>query len=127
MIPQFSGRRFFVALVDAEGLKAEDEAANDFDADELDGFRGADNLARDAELGRVYDLEELGRDAEILLDDGGDIVERGVGGIQNFFEAEIGVGRTGKRTEAADDFADLLVGNDGAEIGEAEEKRGERF
>ena len=81
MVPEFRRRVFFVALVNAESLETEDEPANDFDADELDGFGRAGDLPGDAELSGVDDLKELGGDAQVLLDDGGDVIEGGVGRI----------------------------------------------
>jgi len=77
VFPKLGGRSFFVGLIGVagEGLQAEDEAADGFEADELDGVDGADDFAAEAELGGVDDLQKFGGDGGVLLDEFGDFVE----------------------------------------------------
>jgi len=61
-----------VVVVKGEGLKAEGQRFEDFDASQLYCFSGVDDLAFRTEVRGVDDVEKFGAEPRILFDDRGD-------------------------------------------------------
>ena len=121
----FLGCQAFSA-VEVEDLHASDESAEDFDAEDVEGFHGRGDGLRGAELGGVDDLKELGAKAGILLDDAGDVLEIRVIGGNGIGEAREGLGRCGESAGAANESADFAVFNEVGVVNDAGEEFDER-
>ena len=129
VVPHLCGRSFFAGMiaVAGEGLQAENEAADSFDADQLHRFRDADDFVANAEMCGIDDLQKLGGDDDVLFDDFSDVLDRSPRRLERLFNLKKGLGRARQRADAADDAANFGIGDQIAERRQADEEIGDRF
>ena len=96
-------------LVKFESVNAEDDRAKNFETDDLDGFHGSKDFARDTEVGGIGNLKEFEGQAGIFVDDGADFLERTIRGINGLREAEIKTWWGGESAETSDDPLELFA------------------
>lgn len=125
--PEFlaTGAGLGIGVVKIEDVDAEGEGAEDFDPDDLDGIGGGKNLLGAAELRGVDDLQQLHGEAGVLFDDGADIFDGAVGGIEEAAEAQVGFGRRGQGAGAADEAPNIGVFDEVVILADAAEQLGQ--
>ena len=108
-------------------MNAEDDRAKDLEADDLDGFHGSKDFARDAEVSGIGNLQELEGKAGIFVDDGADFLEGAVRRIDGLSEAEVKTRRSGEGAKAGDDAFELFAADLVLEAANAAKNIGEIF
>jgi hypothetical protein len=92
------------------GMGQQDERLGRLETEKEHRLRRAGHLALHAERRGVDQLQELGRDSEVLGDDGADIVQRCLGRMQFANNLEINRGRAGQFVHLRHQLFDRVVG-----------------